>query len=285
MDQNTNQHQNNPLMQFSRRAEFFINLPSKGQFNNKEDIELAANGELGICPMTTLDEINMNMPDALLNGESLINVIKSCIPGIKNPRNMPSPDIDAILLGIRSVTYGDEMPYTVNCPKCEEETTFGMSLQHALSTMTFLEPDYNVTLSNNIIVHVKPHTMESNIKKALLSFNEGIALKTLIEDDLAEEDKIKKYKESFAKIVQLTIELAADSIVMVKNSDGTIIDSTNEQKKEWIENISRKDAEIILNKIEEINKIGINKKKDIECPKCEHKWETTINTDPTHFFG
>ena len=235
--------------------------------------------------MTTVDELNMNMPDALLNGESLINVIKSCIPGIKNPRKMPSSDIDAILLGIRSVTYGDEMPYTVNCPECNEETTFGMSLQYTLSTMTFLDPDYSVTLSNNLTVHVKPHTLESNIKKALLSFNEGVALKTLIEDDLTEEDKIKKYKESFAKIVQLTIELAADSIVIIKNSEGDVIDSTYENKLEWIKNISRKDAEIILNKIEEINNIGINKKKDVECPKCNHKWETMINTDPTHFFG
>ena len=71
------------------------------------------NGEIGIFPMTARDELVLKTPDALLNGASTVEVINSCVPAITDAWEIPSVDMDALLIGIRIATYGENMDITV----------------------------------------------------------------------------------------------------------------------------------------------------------------------------
>jgi hypothetical protein len=62
--------------------------------------------------MTAKDELMLKTPDALMNGQATVEVIKSCVPSIKNPWHMPSIDIDTILIAIRIATYGENMEFS-----------------------------------------------------------------------------------------------------------------------------------------------------------------------------
>ena len=61
----------NPLAGHFRQPKLYVKLPSGGQFNNKEALDMPENGELAIFPMTAKDELLMKNPDALLNGDAV----------------------------------------------------------------------------------------------------------------------------------------------------------------------------------------------------------------------
>ena len=50
----------------------------------KDVIDMTSTTELPVSPMTAMDEIKFKTPDALMNGQGVVDVIQSCIPDIKN---------------------------------------------------------------------------------------------------------------------------------------------------------------------------------------------------------
>ena len=76
---------NNPLSQYFRQPSIYVKLPSGGQHYADGAIDMPANGELPVYPMTAIDEITYRTPDALFNGNAVTNVIKSCVPAIRDP--------------------------------------------------------------------------------------------------------------------------------------------------------------------------------------------------------
>lgn len=276
----------NPLQKYMRHPELYIKVPSNGYFNDEDTYPFSTNNEIGIAPMTTQDELLLKTPDALLNGESIAKLIESCVPGIKNVRNLPISDISVILLSIRMSSYGHEMEYQTICPKCDNENYFSANLEHVLASMNFLEESYVVSLTDKLSVSIRPHTYESSIKQILFSFNETKLFEMFTEEELSEEELAENYVESFKKLASLTIEIIANSVIAVLDENGIPINATRDQVFDWVANISRKDAKLIQNKIEEINKIGIDEKAEVICgnEECKHKWTTQIGFDPANFF-
>jgi hypothetical protein len=87
MDQipNQNQQKKNPLSSFYRQPKIYVKLPSKGEFYPPGSLDVSANGEYPVYAMTAKDELLFKTPDALLSGQSTVELIKSCIPAITNP--------------------------------------------------------------------------------------------------------------------------------------------------------------------------------------------------------
>ena len=117
------------LEQHKRQPKIFIDLPSKGHFYDESVIQDQQYTQLPVFGMNTMDEIMLKTPDALFSGESTAKIIQSCIPLIKDPWRIIGFDLDYILLAIRMATYGNTMPITTTCPKCDEETTSDIQLQ------------------------------------------------------------------------------------------------------------------------------------------------------------
>jgi hypothetical protein len=99
----------NPLKQYFRRPAVYIKLPSNNKFYKDGVIENTPNGELPVYPMTAIDEITMKTPDALFNGVAMTELIKSCVPNIKDPWAINNVDFDAILIGIKIADGKNEM--------------------------------------------------------------------------------------------------------------------------------------------------------------------------------
>jgi len=87
------------LSKYYRAPKLYVRIPSQGAFN--PDMEQSMSGELAIMAMTGRDETMIKNPDALLNGEAVTSVIKSCVPGIKEPSELPITDIDTLLIAIK----------------------------------------------------------------------------------------------------------------------------------------------------------------------------------------
>ena len=113
----------NPLMDFARKVECSVKIPSQGLLYDVDTIEFNAIGEVDVMPMLPNDELSIVNPDSLLSGDAIIGLIKSCCPGIKHPENLYYPDVNTILLGIRKATYGDDIIQSSVCPECWNKKT------------------------------------------------------------------------------------------------------------------------------------------------------------------
>ena len=74
----------NPLANYFRQPAIYLKLPSAGRWWPQGSLELSESQELPIYPMSTKDEILIRTPDALLNGQGVVDVIQSCCPAMKN---------------------------------------------------------------------------------------------------------------------------------------------------------------------------------------------------------
>lgn len=108
----------NPLMDFARKTECSVKLPSQGVWYDDDNITFNAIGEVDIRPMLPNDEMKIVNPETLISGDAIISLIKSCCPSIKRPEELYYPDVNVLLLGIKKATYGDELTQSSVCPKC-----------------------------------------------------------------------------------------------------------------------------------------------------------------------
>ena len=133
----------NPLKQYFRQPAVYLRLPSDGQFWPQGSLEMPANKELPVLPMTAIDEITYRTPDALFNGQAVVNVIQSCVPNIRDAWSAPGADINSILIAIRMASFGHEMELNSTCPACNcsgrvtSPTTSGSRLRSRIAAWNF----------------------------------------------------------------------------------------------------------------------------------------------------
>ena len=73
----------NPLNKYFRQASIYVSLPSGTNYPT-DVVAPSETGEIGVMAMTAKDEIRFKTPDALMNGQGVVDVIQSCVPAIKN---------------------------------------------------------------------------------------------------------------------------------------------------------------------------------------------------------
>jgi hypothetical protein len=100
-----------------------LRLPSGGNYPQGV-IKPTETGELPVYPMTAIDEIATKTPDALFNGQAVVDIIKSCVPDILDPWRISSADLDSILIAIRAASNGNNMEVNSTCPKCDETAKY-----------------------------------------------------------------------------------------------------------------------------------------------------------------
>lgn len=275
----------NPLAAYFRIPALHIFIPSRGRYSPTDDIDMSITNEVAIFPMTAADELILKNPDSLLNGHALEQVIRSCVPGIRSPRLLPSCDLDVILLAIRSSTYGDEMSVGSKCPNCGTDNEFEISIKGLLGTTQYLEDEYPIELHSGLYAYIKPYTLESNIRANLITFEETKRLQQIDKvEGISEEDKLKELDAAYGRINNLTIELMANSIMYIKMPNSNIVENPS-HILEFLRSTDANTVHKIDKKLKDLNKIGIDKNVQVQCNSCKHEWSTEIEIDPTRFFG
>ncbi len=286
--------QPNPLTQFYRVEKSSVRLPSRGLFYDDGVVELNDDGEVPILPMTAADEMQFKNPDALLSGSAIVDVLTSCVPGIKKPRKLLSCDIDALMIGIRHASYGNNAEMEMKCPECKANNTYDLNLQTLLSGAELLDDSYDVILRDGeVTVFVKPGTFSALLKRQRTAF-EGTQLERVITDpNLTDERRIKAFAATFNKLTKLNFELITDAIdkISFTNSEasetseaGEVVDVTNKEHiNDFIRNIEKEEVDKIEERIREVNTVGVQRTLDALCTNCEHKWEAPIEFNPVNF--
>jgi hypothetical protein len=290
----TNVKNINPLDGFLRVPKLYVSLPSRGKFSEL-DTQSQITDEIPIFPMTAKDETMLRNPDALLNGESLVSVIRS-VTGIQDVYNLSSNDVDVILLASRYATYGQDLPIGSECPECEHKHDYDVNIEAILETVEELDDEYIVNLDNGLTVYIRPYTYKDSQMAALQAFRETTELNRLTSDEekkIDDFEKLKVFNKSFQAMADLNIVILANSIIKViipstEDEEGEATEETEVTNKKhilaWVQGIGKQEADLIMDEANSVNDKGIAREWKLVCPECEHSYNQKIEFNPASFF-
>ena len=277
----------NPLRKYFRQPKVYITLPSKGKFYPEGDIEIPETNEFPVFAMTAKDELTMKTPDALLNGAATVDVIRSCIPTIKNPWAMPSIDLDAALIAIRIATYGDQMEITTKVPGTGEERTFTIDLRQLLNKLVTKEYDTE-TVINDMKVSIRPLTYKEFTDASLKTFEEQRIFNLVNDDEIPDQEKLARFNVSFQKLTDLTVTSLAKSIVKIAIGDTEV--TNNVHIDEFVKNADKDFYNQVLAHIETqrdlfvLEPLKVTSSEEDIAAGAPKEYEVPITFDQSNFF-
>lgn len=228
--------QQNPLKKYFRTPKVYVTLPSQGKYYPPGAIEMPENGELPVFAMTAKDELAIKTPDALLNGQSTVDVIQSCVPAIKNAWGLPSVDLDAVLIAIRIATYGETLDLHATVPNTDIEKTYSVDLRKMLNRLVTCQFE-DVVQIENFEVTLRPLNYKEYTEAALKTFEEQRIFALVNDDDMGEAEKLSKFGDSFRKLTELTVFTITKSIVKIKIEDEEVTNPLHIE--EFIANVDK----------------------------------------------
>ena len=284
---NTNVKNVNPLEGYLRVPKLYVQLPSRGKFSTV-DTKSEITAEIPIFPMTAKDETMLRNPDALLNGESLVSVIKS-VTGIQDVYNLASNDLDVILLASRFATYGSELEVKSTCTECQHVHDFDVNIEAILETVTELDDQYIVNLDNGLTVYIRPYTFKDTQVAALQAFRETTELNKLTDGQDDELKRLVTFNKSFQAMADLNIQILANSVIKVvipSNEEGEESVEVTDRKHilAWVQGIGKPQADAILEEANNVNSEGLDRNGKIICPECKHEYTQALEFNPSSFF-
>ena len=271
------------LSKYYRAPKLYVRIPSQGAFN--PDIEQSMSEELAVMAMTGRDESMIKNPDALLNGEAITSVIKSCVPGIMDPKEIPITDVDTLLIAIKIATNGDEHEVSAKCPKCNTESKGTVNLRNILPTAKLLESEYPVKLDTGVTVYMKPYTYAMQTEAALAAFDETKTLQNLQREKEINSESMAIYNKSFRRMAEMSVSMLSRSVMKVVTPDGDEVSDPNEIFA-FVQNIASKAAKQMEEVLAKINSLDVDKRLELTCEKedCKNVWTTEVEFNASDFF-
>jgi hypothetical protein len=281
----------NPLAKHFRQPKIYVDLPSKGKYWKEGSIDYPENGQLPIYAMTAKDEITMSTPDALLNGQSTVDVLQSCVPNIKDAWQTPSIDLDCLLIAIRVATYGEKMSMNTKVPGTTPpiEKSFDLDLRNLLDK--YQTADYvDVLKAGDFLVQIKPMPYKTFTQVAMKTFEEQRLMQTVNNEDMKAEEKLARFQTSFKTMTDININMICDSINAIQYMEEDPVKNPA-HIREFVENADAKVYNAIKKHIEELKDKFTTKPFKVESTPEEIKagapatYDVPIVFDQSNFFG
>jgi hypothetical protein len=271
----------NPLRKYFRQPVIFLRLPSGGKFYPPGTIQMPENGELPIYPMTAVDEISTRTPDALFNGSTIVEIIRSCVPNILDPWAVSAVDLNSLLAAVRLASYGTEMEISSSCPKCNHVHQIGIDLRIVLDQQQM--PNYDQPLTaGDLTIFCTPMTYRQINEVSRVQYEDQKIINMINQIDLTEEEKMAKLGEAFKRITALTIRSIAHSISAIRTTDAMVTDQ--EQIHEFLLNSPKIVFDSIKDHIIKLRTASELKPVNMTCEECANQYEQSFTLDVTNFF-
>ena len=278
----------NPLNKYFRQASIYVSLPS-GTNYPPHVVTATQTGELGVMPMTAKDEIRFKTPDALMNGQGVVDVIQSCVPDIKDAWQIKSYDLDTILVAIRIATYGETMEINFTVPGVNENVSHTVNLPAMLDQLKATKVDGHVTLKDGLKITVRPLTYKDMTSTSLQTFQQQKMYSAIQDSQLADEEKAKRFNDAFKVLTDLNASILLKNISIITMTDGTEI-TDPAHIKEFVDNANTTLIKEIEGKLTELRGQGAVKPLKLKATEEQIKkgapatYEVPVTFDTSNFF-
>src|SRR5210317_255193 len=280
----------NPLGQYYRQPAIYIKLPSGGRYYPKEVFTPTETGEIPILPMTVKDELAFKTPDAMINGQSTVDVIKSCVPNLIDPWKMVNYDTDAVLLAIRIATYGETMDVNFRVPVTNEEQSHTLNLPALLEDLGRAEIVDETMTSTKFKIEIDPLTYKSLTKIQIARFEQQKMYGTIDNSTMTDEAKQSAFAKSFETLNMVNFSLLVDSIKSITTPEGNkvvdraqIIEFCNNADAKTVTEIQEKLSDLRVQA--QIPPLKIKTTEDQIKKGAPTSFEVPVTFDSSNFFG
>ena len=280
----------NPLEKYYRQPAIYIRLPSGGKYYSKEVFTPTETGEIPILPMTAKDELAFKTPDALLNGQATVDVIKSCVPNFIDPWAMVNYDTDTVLLAIRIATFGETMDLNYVTPITGESQQTTINLPAVLEQLGKAKVEDYATTSKGFKIKINPLTYRNLTKIQIARFEQQKMATTVDSSTLTEEQKQSAFNKSWQTLNLVNFSLLVDSIAEVTTPDGLVV-TDRKQIIDFTEKADTTTIKEIEKKLSELRKQCQTPPARIQATDEQIKkgvpatFELPITFDSSNFFG
>jgi bacterioferritin-associated ferredoxin len=272
----------NPLTQYFRQPSIYIKLPSQGQNYPAGTLEMPANGELPVYPMTAIDEITYRTPDALFNGQATVNVIQSCVPSIKDAWAVPSIDLDTILIGIRIASYGHEMEFGTTCPACEDVSERVVDLRTMLDSLH--APDYTAQVTHgDLEIYFRPLSYKNLNDNSQLQFEQQKLLQVIPDTTISDQQKMEALNQAFRQLTEITIRSLATSVTAIKTPQALVTEAN--YILDFLQNCDRELFNRIREHVLKLREQSELQPLKLQCTACNRQYEQMLTLDMVSFFA
>jgi hypothetical protein len=272
----------NPLSQYFRQPSIYIRLPSGGQNYPAGTLNMPANGELPVYPMTAIDEITYRTPDALFNGQATVNVIQSCMPNIQDAWAVPSIDLDTILIAIRIASYGHDMEFATTCPSCQDTSERTIDLRNMLDALR--APDYAQHIDHSDLqIYFRPLSYKNLNENSALQYEQQKLLQVIPDSTVSEADKMTALTKAFKQLTEITIHSLSISITAIKTPQALV--SEQPFIEEFLKNCDRDLFNQIRDHVLKLREQSELQPLKLECTACNHQYEQALTLDMASFFA
>ncbi len=278
----------NPLNKYFRQPAIYVSLPSGADYP-PHVVTPTQTGEIGVMPMTAKDEIRFKTPDALMNGQGVVDVIQSCVPDIKDAWQIKSYDLDTILVAIRVATYGETMEINFNVPGANESVSHSVNLPAILDDLRKTKVDAHITLDDGLKITVRPLTYKDMTTASLKTFQQQKMYSAIQDSQLSEEEKAKRFDTAFKSLTDLNSSILLKNIQTITMTDGKeITDPTF--IKEFVDNANATLIKEIEQKLTALRGQGAVKPLRLKATEAQIKkgapasYEVPVTFDTSNFF-
>lgn len=274
----------NPLAKHFRQPSIYLKLPSGGQFYPEGVLEMNLTGEIPVYPMTIKDELLLKTPDALMNGASMSEMIRSCCPSIKDPWSIPLIDLDPILIAVRLASYGQGMDITSTCTHCSAENEHTIDLRNLLDSLPPAANIDNTAKHADLTFELKPQSFADLNKSSLIQFEQEKLLATVSNSELPNDEKQKLFDESFKKLTDLNVAALAACIKNIKLDTGEVVVDRN-MIVEFLSNVDRASYDALYELVTKFVGINAVPPVDVACTECQQPYKVNLEFNQSNFFG
>ena len=278
----------NPLNKYFRQPAIYVSLPSGSNYSHQV-VTPTETGELGVMPMTAKDEIRFKTPDALMNGQGVVDVIQSCVPNIKNAWEIKSYDLDTILVAIRIATYGETMEINFTVPVANEKVAHTINLPAILDELKATKVDSDIVLKDGLKISVRPLTYKDMTSTSLQTFQQQKMYSAIQDSQLSDEDKAKKFNDAFKALTDLNSSILLKNIEKITMQDGAEI-SDSAHIKEFVDNANATLIKEIEDKLTQLRSQGAVKPLKLKATEEQIKkgapvtYDVPVTFDTSNFF-
>lgn len=278
----------NPLTSLMRQPKIYIKLPSGGKYWEPGSLDMSPNGEYAVYSMTARDELLLKTPDALMNGQAVVDVIQNCVPAIKNAWEIPSIDLDIVLIALRLATYGEMMETSITIGT--EEMNYNVDLRKLLDSLyETITWDERINVGTEMAIYIKPVNYKIISQGSIQNFETQKLMNLVNDSSLSEEQKIETFRDSFKKLTNITVGIINNSVYRIESSAGSTDDP--QDISEFMENCDKSIYDAVKQRLDDLRisnslkPIKVRASQEMIDNGSPEEIEVPLTFDPANFFG
>ena len=292
----------NPLKHFGRVPKIYIKLPTNGKFYPEDQFQYSPNGEVPLKAMTATDELILNNPDALLNGDAIYQLLRSCTVNCKDVKLLTVPDVDAMLLGIQYASRGDKLKINCTCPKCKHLQDEEFSIRSILdATVTMNDTDIEpfLILEDGEVplrINMRPQLYHDVTNANIVLYEQARLTQVLrTSNSISDEERRTRMEEAFKRIADFQKQTLLNSIesvdILTKEDGDYVVQERVSDRKfimEFIDDMESDRSDAINGKLGRLNNdIGVPSNFPVICKNeaCGHEYSVEVKFDQSNFSG